>query len=248
MVTSKRDAVGICVWVKFTGTKEGAKAILNTGASISLLPKRIYDIIERTIDVQMTKPDRRIIAANKQATACYGMAKIPIEIDGLKFKQNFYICADEVTVLLGRNFMKNTNVQLEPAANKIKIGGKRVTAYDLKGTKIRNTVNLITTMTIKPGQERQVWARVKGKGQPEDMVCMVEPSRSLLVRTGALAGRICTKPKNGKCMVRVLNASEDHVTLYKNTTVGVLQPVVETVSYVEDEPIYEVEADDEESD
>ena len=144
--------------------------------------------------------------------------------------------------------MKNTNVQLEPAANKIKIGGKRVTAYDLKGTKIRNTVNLITTMTIKPGQERQVMARVKGKGEPNDMVCVMEPSRSLLVRTGALAGRICTKPKNGKCMVRVLNASEDHVTLYKNTTVGVLQPVVETVNYIEEDVINEVEADDEESD
>ena len=66
--------------------------------------------------------------------------------------------------------MKNTNVQLEPAANKIKINEKRVTAYDLKGMKIRNTVNLITTMTIKPGQERQVWAKVKGKGQPNDTI------------------------------------------------------------------------------
>ena len=159
--------------------------MLDTGAAISLLPKRIYDVIERTRDVPLRKPDRRIMAANKQAIACYGIAKVPIEIDGLKFKQNFYVCADEVTVLLGRNFMKNTNVQLEPAANKIKINGKRVTAYDLKGMKIRNTVNLITTMTIKPGQERQVWAKVKGKGQPNDMICMMEPSRSLLVRTGA---------------------------------------------------------------
>ena len=76
------------------------------------------------------------------------------------------------------------------------------------------------------------------------MVCMMEPSRTLFARTGALAGRVCTKPVKGKCAVRILNASEELITLYKNTTVGVLQLVVEAVNYVEDEEGGPVEGDE----
>ena len=239
--------MGVCVWVKFTDTSEGAKALLDTGAGISLLPRRLYDVIAKSQQTELRQPDRRITGANSKAIQCFGVAEIGINIEGQKFDHDFYVCEDAVTVLLGRKFMKEAKIQLEPAANKIKIRGKRVTAYDIKGTKIKNTVNLISTMTIKPGQERQVWAKLKGKGRPDDMVCMVEPSKTLFVRTGALAGRVCTKPHNGKCAVRILNASEEHITLYKNTTVGVLQPVVETVNYVEEEAA-RADADDEDSD
>ena len=68
-------------------------------------------------------------------------------------------------------------------------------------------------MTIKPDQEKQVWARLKGKGKPDDMVCMIEQFRTLFTRTGALAGRVYTKPVKGKCAVRILNASDEHITV-----------------------------------
>ena len=142
--------------------------------------------------------------------------------------------------------MRDAKISVEPARNRIKVNGKRVTAYDMRGMQVRNTVNLISTTTLQPGQERQVWAKLKGKGKPEDMVCVVEPSRTLFARTGALAGRLCTRPSNGKCAVRILNPTEEHITLYKNMTVGVLQPAFETVNYVEEEE-RTPEADDEAS-
>ena len=234
-VTTDNDGMGVCVWLKFTNTKEGAKALLDTGAGISLLPRRLYDVISKSQTTELRQADRKITGANSKSIECFGVAEVEFNIEGQSFRHDFYVCEDAVTVLLGRKFMKDARIQLEPAANKIKIKGKRVTAYDIKGTRIKNTVNLIETITIKPGQERQVWAKLKGKGRPDDMVCMVEPSRTLFARTGALAGRVCTKPERGKCAVRILNASEEHITLYKNTTVGVLQPVFEAVNYVEED-------------
>ena len=239
--------MGVCIWVKFKGTKEGRKTLLDTGAGISLMPKQLYDVVSKAQNIKMLPSDKRIRSVNERIIKCYGRANVQLQVDDQTFKHQFYICEDEVKVLLGRDFMKNANVNLEPARNRIKINGKKVTAYDVKGLKIHNTVNLISTMTIKPGEERQVWAKLKGRGNPEDMICMVEPSRTLFARTGALAGRVCAKPKKGKCTVRILNPSEEHITLYKNMTVGVLQPVVETVDYVESE-IKAVEADDEASD
>ena len=235
------------MWVEFKGARKGAKALLDTGAGISLLPKRIFDAVRKQQRARLRPTDRNIRAVNGKAIECFGQAQVQLSIEGHEFKHKFYICQDDVSVLLGRDFMKDANVSMEPARNRIKIQGKRVTAYDMRGMKVRNTVNLISTTTLKPGQERQVWAKLKGKGQPNDMVCVVEPSRTLFARTGALAGRLCTKPTNGKCAVRILNPTEEHITLYKNVTVGVVQPAFETVNYVEDEE-QGVEADDEASD
>ena len=246
MISTNDDGMGICVWVDFTGTREGAKALLDTGAGISILPKRIYDVIATQKRIKLRTSDIKVKGANDKSIQCYGMAWVEVEIEAQQFKHKFYVCQDNVNVLLGRDFMKKAKIALEPAKNKIKVNGKRVVAYDMKGMKIRNTVNLIHTMTLKPGQERQVWAKLKGKGKPNEMVCVVEPSKTLFARTGALAGRLCTKPEDGKCAVRILNPTEEHITLYKNMTVGILQPAEETVNYVEDEPL-QPEADDEAS-
>ena len=148
--------MGVCVWLKFTNTKEGVKALLDTGAGISLLPRRLYDVITKSQTTELRQADRKITGANSKSIECFGVAEVEFNIEGQAFRHDFYVCEDAVTVLLGRKFMKDAKIQLEPAANKIKIKGKRVTAYDIKGTRIKNTVNLIETITIKPGQERQV--------------------------------------------------------------------------------------------
>ena len=139
---------------------------------MSLLPKHVFDVIKKSQRSQLRDSDLDIKSVNNKSIKCFGMSDINLKVENQSFKHKFYICEDDVSVLLGRDFMKHARVVMEPARNKIKVNGKRVTAYDLKGTKIRNTVNLITTMTLKPGQERQVWAKLKGKGQPEDMVCV----------------------------------------------------------------------------
>ena len=94
----------------------------------------------------------------------------------------------------------------------------------MEGEHIKNTVNLISTITVKAGQEVQVKAKLRGKGDSNGMVCVLDPSRTLFARTGALVPRICVKPKQESCTIRVLNASEQHIKLRKNMTMGVLQP------------------------
>ena len=111
-------------------------------------------------------------------------------------------------------------------------GGGRKPSFYLES--VRNSVNLIRTITIKPGQEIQVKARLKGKGNPDKMNCMLTPARTLFMRTGALVANTCVKPRKGTCAVRVLNASEQHVTLYKRQTMGVLEPVNQVKRYAEE--------------
>ena len=120
-MTTDNDGMGVCVWVKFTGTKEGAKALLDTGAGISLLPKRLYDVISKSQDSELREPDRKITGANSKTIECFGVAEIDLNIEGQAFKHDFYVCESAVPVLLGRQFMEDANIQFEPAAKKIKI-------------------------------------------------------------------------------------------------------------------------------
>jgi hypothetical protein len=94
--------MGVCVWLKFKKTGEGAKALLDTGAGISLIPKNLYDVIAEAQETQLRRPDRRITGANSKSIECFGVATLAFSVDDHNFKHDFYVCEDDVTVLLGR--------------------------------------------------------------------------------------------------------------------------------------------------
>ena len=53
-----------------------------------------------------------------------------------------------------------------------------------------------------------------------------------------------SKPKANKCDVRILNASDEYITLYKNQTIGILRPIDAIITY-DQENINQVRIDDE---
>ena len=81
--------------------------MLDTGAGISILPKRIYDVISTQKRIKLRTSDIKVKGANDKSIQCYGMAWVEVEIEGQQFKHKFYVCQDNVNVLLGRDFMKN---------------------------------------------------------------------------------------------------------------------------------------------
>jgi hypothetical protein len=63
------------------------------------------------------------------------------------------------------------------------------------------------------------------------MICALDPAQTLFPKTGALVAHTCVKPKAKKCEVRVLNPTDDYITLYENQTIGVLHPVDTVIRY-----------------
>ena len=164
-----------CIWLDFENSEAGTSALLDTGAGISLMPKNLFDAINTSQTLELKDSDRTIRGANGNAIECFGQVKVKFKVDGIQCKQRFYVCEDDVTVLLGRDFLKDYVVSLKPAFNEIQINGKKVKVYDLKGRLINNKVALVRTYTIKPGQEVQLSTRVRGKGDPDRLVCGLEP-------------------------------------------------------------------------
>ena len=121
-------------------------------------------------------PDKRITGANDSPIACYGKADIKVTFHHFSCRQTFYICEDDVSPLLGRDFMRANDVYTRPAHNAVYKDGKKIPAYDL-ASKVRNRVSLISSITIKPGEEIQTVAHIQGKRAPDDITCLVQPAK-----------------------------------------------------------------------
>jgi transposase InsO family protein len=177
--------------------------------------------------------DKKIEGANASPIACQGKADIKIKFGPFTCLQTFYICEDDVSPLLGRDFMRGNDVYTRPAHNAVYKDGKRIAAYDL-ASKVRNRVALISSVTIKPGEEIQTVAHVAGKQSAEDITCMVQPARSLFIRTGVQVARTIDVPTQRTCRVRILNTADEAVRLYSGQTVGTLSKAIQTRPYADE--------------
>ena len=90
------------------------------------------------------------------------MVDIKITLAYHKCTQRFYVCEDDVTPLIGRKCMRAQGIVIDLQKNKVTIKGKQITTYDMHGAKISNRVCLLNTLTLKPGHEIQLSARVVG--------------------------------------------------------------------------------------
>ena len=138
---SDGDGLATCIRLKFTDTGCGTRALLDTGAGISLLPKNVYDTM--TSQPPLQPPDKRITGANDSPIDCYGKADIKIAFHEFSCLQTFYVCEDDVSPLLGSDFMRSNDVYTRPTHNAVYKDGKKISAYDL-ASKVRNRVSLIS--------------------------------------------------------------------------------------------------------
>ena len=178
----------------------------------------------------LERSDRRIDGANATPIGCYGMVYLDVKIPNSVSRQKFYICENDVTPLLGRDFMRANKLVLDLEHDHVYVKRKRIPVYDLQG-KVRNRVALIQSLTLRPGEEMQLTAKLEGKSNPENVPCMVEPAKSFFCKTGAIVARTVTIPKSKVCNIRMMNPGTEPVRLWKGMTMGVLHQIEEERPY-----------------
>ena len=119
------DEIGkaTCIWHKFDDVT-GTKALLDTGARISLLPKKLYETVAKKQTSKLEKSDIQITGANKADIQCYGKVNLKFKIEDKEFENDFYVCENDVNVLVGNEFMAKADLSTRPAKNKIYLGAK----------------------------------------------------------------------------------------------------------------------------
>ena len=227
------DVPATCLWIQFLDSGGGTKALLDQGAGISLMPYRVYhDLTNRK---PLRQSDRRIEAVNKSSVPCHGMVYLDIKIGHHTCKQRFYVCDNDVSTLLGRDFLSDSNVTTTyykaPAKPQVLVKGKPVPSYTYKSKILRNRVSLIESVTVQPGQEIQLQGRVSGSPDTDNTPCVVEPTVSMFHKTGVMVARVLTTPTNDTCCVRMMNVSTKPARLWRGMSLGTLREVEEQRQY-----------------
>ena len=228
----EHDGIAVCIWLTFSGTKCGTRVLIDSGAGISLIPLSVYN--EMTLRPPLQRSDRRINGANAAPIDCYGMITLDVVIERVTCTHKFYVCEDSVSPLIGREFMHKHDIAIRPAYNEVYLRGKPIPGYDMRGMKVSNRVALVNTITLKPGEEVQLSAKIEGRGDPDGITCYVEPAKTFFLRTGAMVARTVTIPKRRNCQVRMFNPNTEPVRLWRGMTMGILKQAEQTRPYDSD--------------
>ena len=215
------------VWLTVETTGREVLVLLDSGASVSILPRCLYESIASSRRHPLNPPLVKLRAGNGTDVTCYGEAKVDFSMNNKVYSHPFHICDDKSGVLLGVDFIRDHQVVFKPSQNVVTIAGNNIATYDIRGTTLHHRVTLMKTVHVRPGEQRLLVAQVMGKFNIDGRPVLVEPSRTVYGKTGAIVCKIVARAYDNHVPLRVVNPGDDTITIYKGTTVGVLSDVTE---------------------
>ena len=225
-----KDVSRPCTYTWVTTDLNGTNGrlfLIDTGASISLLPLDVYEGIDNNLKTELRPCATRIRAGNNTTCDTRGEAEVDVIIDGKKYPQLFCVCADATAAILGVNFQKTYDMYLRPATNELFLGGKKVSCYDNSGNNDRSRVECVQHYVIEPNEEAVIQGRVKGYKHEAGRPYILESTMTSFAKTGLMTCRVTATPTASKIPVRVINLTDERVRVFKGTIVAALDPVAE---------------------
>ncbi|VDI22073.1 Hypothetical predicted protein [Mytilus galloprovincialis] len=206
--------------VKVNGRK--AKMLIDTGATVSLISKQIFDSMHSHV---LSPMDREILTANGSPLVLFGKTIIDIELNGYVCS-NIAVVADlQIDGILGIDFQRNQDCVINLTRGSIWVNG-RETRLHFEGQIGCYRVSVAQTVQLPPRSEVMVPGTVRGPVLPNQQVGIVEPTQEFVDTNKGLLGRILVKNQE-KVPLRFMNLSDETQTIHeeKDTPVGYSQNI-----------------------
>ena len=199
--------------------------LVDTGADVSLLP---YSVVETNNLPLRRRMVRQPIMVDGSALRCEGMTDmLTLTIGPSKISQSFYVVRGLEYGILGTDILAHLNVQIDVATKSLYLHGQKVSTFETV-TAATSSVCLIKfgqvyspdRVVISPGEERTIWGRIHSN-TPTTWTGVVEVLQELTERSGLLGcATVAEGGKEKNVPVRVLNVTEDPVTVYKGQSLA----------------------------
>jgi len=206
-------------------------ALLDSGSTITVIKPETFEQIESSSRPPVKPGAGNLRMANGQQSQPVGRTILPIKIpeaDGLTFTHDVVIANIEVPVILGKDFMKANNFQLNLGEDIVTVG-----SFTIK-CKLEQDFNSVfrivcdSNVVINPNTEVIIGANVCiDKLGADDNVtsAVIDNISDSLFKKGILVAKTVINPANGKVPLRLMNLSEEIQTVYANTTAAFAEPV-----------------------
>ena len=223
-----RDSVNSnFIWVRLVNSQnEGTLFLMDTGATISLIPAKLFHEIHPDDRPKLFPSPFPITASNGSELGCDGVATLTVEIDNTKFTHRFYVCQNVVLPILGFDFQQRFDLYARPAKQCVMLKDREIPAYDQTGYLLKSKISLEEATTLLPNEEAILTGRVHNKTSQNGKVLAIQSASTTYAHTGAMVCHIVTRPSNGRVPLRVLNLNDHPIKLYKGSIMGIAEPVV----------------------
>lgn len=113
------------IWVDVDNTDIKILALIDSGAQVSVLPKKIYDKIPTDVRRKLKTTKIKIKAGNGTEIKCFGVSTLAFSFQDLHFVYDLHVVEDTVQPILGFDFLRSTKkAEISPTANTVTINGK----------------------------------------------------------------------------------------------------------------------------
>ena len=205
--------------------EQPVKLVIDSGAVITVLSKRVYDSIPETSKPKLRSYDSSLQSANGFKIKTYGTAVVKISVNNFPaIEHEVYIADITDDGLLGMNFLKEHQCELSFEVPAIKINGRwlKLKYSGPQKEKLARVV-LDKDVTVQSGTQRVLPGKVSFV-TPLQPYGMIEPLHQGEIKYDVVIGRSVVDATHPQVGVPVTNCSKQHTKIKKGTVLGYFCP------------------------
>lgn len=187
--TSNHEA-GIFLQTKVNEVQ--AKMLIDTGASLTLISKKIYDLMPQHTRPILEASSQKVLNASGDALPQYGKAIFGIEV--CQSETHIPAIVTDITVdgILGLDFLKMGNGIINLGTNTLRLNDEECTV-SCEGAMGCYRITAADDVHISPRSELVIKGKISGDNKCGTIDYIVEPEEKFLERGRALVGRTLVK-------------------------------------------------------
>ena len=195
------------VWGKFQPHGLDIMMLVDTGASISVVPSTFFNSIPEDCRPALQPVKIVIEVGNGGRLKHDGVCRLKFELGDFAFDHEFFVCEDSTHAILGNEFLVHYGMVIRMAEGWLEYRGNDIPLFNRHGVQKTARVFVAHTVTIPPRTEAEIPTRVKRCDSPRRPQ-LFEPSGLLWSEVAAVVPRMIFDPRDEHPRVRNYNPSD----------------------------------------
>lgn len=223
---------GIYLFAKLSNLNKPVPMLVDTGASVCIMSKKVYESIDESARPPLEKSRCRIFNASGQQMSMMGKASFPFTVGDKTTMVDFQVTeVPGESLILSFNWLKDMGGTLDTKKDYIMLDDVKVPCFILDGLPSISRVVIPTKIELEPLTEYEIDGKIiqsSGKIRPKSdstIPMMMEPYSHFIERNGVVPTAGTTMNGETTMRMRVFNANTHKVTLHKNSICGFIKPV-----------------------
>lgn len=198
--------------------------LIDSGASVSILRKDIFDSIPLELRPQVIPVRMNLLTATGAASEFSGKVDLEIKLGNHVCKHEFLLAEIKDAAIIGTDFMSRFHIDILFTKGSLRIGNDFIPYFTNQGEVSCCKVSIAETVEVPPHSEMIIKGHAFGRIK-YNSIGIVETNKEFIEKTGLLLARSVIQQNSNTIPLRVINFSEDPIKVHKNTVAGLFEPV-----------------------